>query len=67
MDSNTLILKIMNYKQIFKKILKYIQKSSSKGCLFETDFEYPKELWKLDNNYSLSLLSKFHLMIANFL
>ena len=44
MDSNTLILKIMNYKQIFKKILKYIQKSSSKDCVFETDFEYPKEL-----------------------
>ena len=44
MDSNTLILKVMNYKQIFKKILKYIQKSSSKGCVFETDFEYPKEL-----------------------
>ena len=44
----------MNYKQNFNKILKYIQKSSSKGCVFEADFEYPKELRKLDNNCSLT-------------
>ena len=27
---------------------------SSKGCIFEVDLEYPKELWELHNNYLLA-------------
>ena len=49
--------------------------NSSKGCVLEVDFKYPKELRKLHNDYSLALdkikikkemLSKWQLMISDF-
>ena len=48
---------------------------SSKGCILEVDFEYPKELRELHNDYTLApdkieikkeMLSKYQLIIADF-
>ena len=50
-------------------------KNSWKGYVLEADFEYPKELRKLHNNYPLvpdkieiktQMLSKYQLMISDF-
>ena len=50
-------------------------KNSSKGCVLEVDFKYPKELRELHNYYLLApdkieinnqMLSKYQLMIADF-
>ena len=51
------------------------KKKSSNGCVVEVDFEHPKELHELHNNYLLTpdkieikkeILSKYQLMIADF-
>ena len=48
--------------------------NSSKGCVFEVDLEYPKELQELHNNYPLApdkietkreMLSEYQLKIAD--
>ena len=44
-------------------------KNSSKGCVLEIDFEYPKKSHELHNDYPLApdkteMLSKYQLMLA---
>ena len=48
--------------------------NSSKGCIFEVDLEYPKELREFHNDYSLApnkteikreMLSEYQLKIAD--
>ena len=69
-------LPITGFKWIDRKkfdLNKYTR-NSSKGCVLEFDLEYPKELWKLYNDYPLAsdkieikteMLSDYILKIAD--
>ena len=70
------LIQQLKFKQIDPKEfdLNKHASNSSKGCIFEVDLEYPKELREFQNDYSLApnkteikreMLSEYQLKIAD--